>query len=338
MAKQSTSKITKVKNLYKKKAKPAGISEKVIRILEIYTMIAQKQHPSVNDLIDRYGVTERTVHRYLQIIRYIDDIEYDQDREGYRFLNGDKVKKLVLSEDELLLLMTVTDTMPHFGKPFEKNLQTLLDRLIDINKLSSYKSKVPLLIKMPGVIENEKTNEYMTIISDCILSKYQIDIEYKALSYNQNKRRTVDPYGLVFYQGSWMLVGFCQLRKEIRSFLIDRIIELDRTWTSFTPIKDFDLEKYFSPSWGIHDADSVDITVRFESKISEYLLRRDKWHSSEKRTVLPSGDIELSFTVAGIEEIKRWIYSWIPHVEVIKPVWFRKQVNNELETTVKKHL
>ncbi|MGR3179954.1 MAG: helix-turn-helix transcriptional regulator, partial [Candidatus Anammoxibacter sp.] len=141
-----------------------------------------------------------------------------------------------------------------------------------------------------------------------------------------------------FYQGSWMLVGFCQLRKEIRSFLIDRIIELDRTWTSFTPIKDFDLEKYFSPSWGIHDADSVDITVRFESKVSEYLLRRDKWHSSEKRIVLPSGDIELSFTVAGIEEIKRWIYSWIPHVEVVKPAWFRKQVNKELGTTVEKHL
>ncbi|MGR3218521.1 MAG: hypothetical protein ACUZ8H_01705 [Candidatus Anammoxibacter sp.] len=92
-----------------------------------------------------------------------------------------------------------------------------------------------------------------------------------------------------------------RLRKEIRSFLINRIIKLDNTWTSFTPIKDFDLKKYFSPSrgGGIHDTDAGDITVRFEAKVSEYLLRKDKWHSSEKRIVLPSGDIELSFTIAG---------------------------------------
>lgn len=338
MPKNKSSKITKVKNLKKKRDKPAGISGKVIRILEIYTMIAQKQYPSAYSLMDKYGVTERTVHRYLQIIRYIDDIEYDRDREGYRFMHGDKIKKLVLSDDELFLLMTVADTMPHLGKPFEKNLQTLLNRLIDINKLSSYKNEVPIMIKMPDVIETEKINEYMEIISDCTLSKYQVEIVYKALYSRQDTIRIVDPYGLVFYQGSWMLVGYCQLRKDIRTFLLDRVIELNRTWKSFTPIKDFDLEKYFSPSWGIHDAAAVDVTVRFTEKVSEYVLRKEKWHSSEKRKVLSSGDIELSFTVAGIEEIKRWVYSWIPHVEVTKPDWLRKQVNEELAITVKRHL
>lgn len=57
-----------------------------------------------------------------------------------------------------------------------------------------------------------------------------------------------------------------------------------------------------------------------------------------KRKVLPSGDIELSFTVGGTDEIKRWIYFWMPFVEVIKPEWFRKQVNKELGMSVKKHL
>lgn len=332
----------KFKNLLKKKSgKQPGVTEKVIRLLEIYLLIAQKGNCTVEFLMEKFGVTERTIYRDLKIIGEIDELETisnGNNRKIYRFKNGKQIKKSFLSDDELILMLTIANTIPNFGHSFKTNFHTLLNRLIDINKLSSYKNEVPIMIKMSGVIENEKTNEFMKIISECTLSKYKIEIEYKALYDNQVKKRIVDPYGLVFYQGSWMLVGFCQFRKDIRSFLVDRIVELDRTWKSFTPIKDFNLEKYFSPSWGIHDADPVDITVRFSSKVSQYISRKEKWHSSEKRKILPSGDIELSFTVGGTDEIKRWIYSWIPYVEVTKPDWLRKQVNDELSKTVKKHL
>ena len=52
-------------------AKPAGISEKVIRLLEIYTMIAQKHYPSVPFLKEHFRVSERTVYRYLELINLI---------------------------------------------------------------------------------------------------------------------------------------------------------------------------------------------------------------------------------------------------------------------------
>jgi proteasome accessory factor B len=57
--------------------------------------------------------------------------------------------------------------------------------------------------------------------------------------------------------------------------------------------------------------------VRFGKEIADYILRRDSWHPSEKRKTLPDGGVELSFTVAGTLEIKKWIYSWLPHAEVI---------------------
>ncbi len=37
-----------------KSANPAGISEKVIRLLEIYTLIAQNKYPSLDFLMDRF--------------------------------------------------------------------------------------------------------------------------------------------------------------------------------------------------------------------------------------------------------------------------------------------
>jgi hypothetical protein len=66
-----------------KAGKPAGVSEKVIRLLEIYTMIAQKQFPSVPSLKEHFHVSERAVYRYLEIINMIDGIEYDRDRKPF---------------------------------------------------------------------------------------------------------------------------------------------------------------------------------------------------------------------------------------------------------------
>ncbi len=81
------------------RAKPAGISEKVIRLLEIYTMIAQKRYPSVPSLKEHFRVSERSVCRYLEIVNMIDGIEFDQERKGYTFTNGDRIKKLTFTEN-----------------------------------------------------------------------------------------------------------------------------------------------------------------------------------------------------------------------------------------------
>ena len=81
-----------------KNSKPAGISEKVIRLLDIYTMIAQKKSPSVPNLREHFKISERSVYRYLEIINVIDAIEYDQERKGYTFTNGDRIRKLSLTD------------------------------------------------------------------------------------------------------------------------------------------------------------------------------------------------------------------------------------------------
>ena len=38
-------------------------------------------------------------------------------------------------------------------------------------------------------------------------------------------KRDLDPYALVYREGAWLVVGWCHLRQEIRSFRVDRIHE-----------------------------------------------------------------------------------------------------------------
>ncbi|MBP1746943.1 MAG: hypothetical protein H6Q54_1558, partial [Deltaproteobacteria bacterium] len=38
-----------------------------------------------------------------------------------------------------------------------------------------------------------------------------------------------------------------------------------------------------------------------------------------------------------VNEIKHWIYSWLPNVEVVKPAWLRLQIRDELTRSIKEH-
>src|SRR5438874_1933671 len=50
------------------------------------------------------------------------------------------------------------------------------------------------------------------------------------------------------------------------------------------------------------------------------------WHRAQRLVELPDGGVELTFTVAGIVEIRPWILSWGDGVEVLSPASLRESV------------
>jgi predicted DNA-binding transcriptional regulator YafY len=320
-----------------KTRKPAGISEKVIRLLEIYTMIAQGRYPSISYLMENFAVTERTVYRYLEQINVIDPIEFDRERNGYKFTHGDRIKKLRIDDQELIILFAAGEALSRLGGTFKANFQGLLNKMFSVSSRFAENTKIPIIIKMPDASINEKIQEHLMTISLCMKEKRSVSMNYRSRGAKKAAERIVDPYGLVFHEGIWFVIGYCHLRKEVRNFAIDRIIHLKERFFYFESPKDFNLEEYMGSSWGIVHEEPVDIVVRFRAKVAEFILRKEKWHPSEKRKVLPNGDLELTFTVAGVDEIKYWIYSWLPNAEVIQPSWLREHVRKELSRSAKEH-
>jgi predicted DNA-binding transcriptional regulator YafY len=320
-----------------KAAKPAGMSEKVIRLLEMYTMIAQGGYPSTNSLVRHFRVTERTVYRYLEQINMIDPIEFEREKNGYRFIHGDRIKKLRIDDQELIILFAAGEALSRLGGTFRANFQGLLNKMFSAAGKAASAKKVPIIIKTPDASINEKIQDYLMTISLCMKEKRSVSIVYRSRGAKKAMERIVDPYGLVFYDGVWFIIGYCHLRREVRNFAMDRIIQLRERYFYFESPADFDLEQYIGGSWGIVHEAPEDITVRFNAQVAEFILRKEKWHPSEKRKILSSGDVELSFTVAGVKEIKYWIYSWLPNAEVLQPPWLRDQVRKELSRSAKAH-
>ena len=54
------------------------------------------------------------------------------------------------------------------------------------------------------------------------------------------------------------------------------------------------------------------------------------WHESQKVTKLPNGSLEITFRVAGLDEIKRWILSFGPEAAVLEPEKLKEMVRKDL--------
>jgi proteasome accessory factor B len=55
----------------------------------------------------------------------------------------------------------------------------------------------------------------------------RVTFTYQTAATGMQSRRDVDPYALVYRDGAWLLVGWCHLRREIRSFRVDRMVDAE---------------------------------------------------------------------------------------------------------------
>ncbi len=192
----------KPEHIKKKKHRIHGFSEKIIRIIDIYTLIAKDRKPTINQLINKYEVTERTIYRYLRIIDNIDKIERDQNSGGYKFTNSNRIKKFIISNDQIGFLMAIGEMSRHLGKSFEENFKRLVDSIAESVENKNLSSPVPFTIKIPDVIRSDAFNTNYEAIVNSIREQNSIDIVYHALHSNEKTERRIDPYGLIFYEGA----------------------------------------------------------------------------------------------------------------------------------------
>jgi len=100
-----------------------------------------------------------------------------------------------------------------------------------------------------------KFREIINRINEAALKRRTIDMIYRTMSRGgEESRRRVDPCRILFFDGTFYLIGWCHLRKGVRMFVLDRIKMLSMTDETFEVPGDFDLETYMrSPFRVIHD-------------------------------------------------------------------------------------
>lgn len=82
-------------------------------------------------------------------------------------------------------------------------------------------------------------------IEQAIANECSMEIEYCTGYEGHHNHRVVDFYGMLYWNNKWYAVAFCHLRNEIRSFRVDRIVNIISTKNSFKRPKDFSAREFF---------------------------------------------------------------------------------------------
>ncbi len=122
------------------------------------------------------------------------------------------------------------------------------------------------------------------------------------------------------------LVGWDETRAAIRTFKIERMLDVSITPEGFPPPDEDVVAGMFERAWDIiADQEPIDVVLRFSPAVASR-VREARWHPSERVDPTADGGLTWRATVAGPIEIRLWILSWGADVEVLEPASLRDDV------------
>ncbi len=178
--------------------------------------------------------------------------------------------------------------------------------------------------------EYGKFREILNQVSTAALECRCIEMVYHSLHRKEKTIRKVDPYKVWFYDGTIYLIGHCHLRDEVRMFVLDRINLINVINERFKIPKDFSLDEFMRHSFKVMHDELYTVKVRISPGWARWVGEKI-WHESQKAKKSGDGSLELTFQVAGLDEIKRWILSFGPECVVLEPEGLRKLVQQDLK-------
>jgi proteasome accessory factor C len=143
-----------------------------------------------------------------------------------------------------------------------------------------------------------------------------VEIRYSSVSSHQGSQRAVDPYGLVHHAGSWYVVAHCHARGDIRTFRVDRIIDLAPTGIGFALPAEFDLEAYRRENLYLPSADAVAVRVQLDPVAAARVGAN--WPMGDV-SIREDGSAEVVIDCEGFEWVTGWVLGFGKHAVIAEP-------------------
>lgn len=318
----------------------------VLRAIKLLSLIERNPNGlRVRDMAEQLGATPRAIYRDLQVLEKLPVLLYPDKngRESFWKIDPDYRNRLSIpfSLSELLSLYLAQDSI----RPLQEtilydSLESLFEKVWATLPKPLFRQMVDLrgsfLSGIPGQKDYGVYREFIKVIQEGIERRKALHLLYHPLNQTAAERR-VNPYAVHLHNGTLYLVGYCHMRKDIRSFVVDRMQKIKLAEESFNMPPGFSLEGYLRHSFGMMREDLVRVRVRFHKSLTRYLLER-RWHPSQKNKKLKDGSLELTYEVAGTKEIKTWILGFGSLAKVLEPVSLVKEIKEELRKSLRSYV
>jgi predicted DNA-binding transcriptional regulator YafY len=305
------------------------------RILQ--SLIASRRGKSAADLARELEYHWRTVYRDLEALQQAGFPIFTDRVEGKNLWSI-----LDSARHSAPIPLNLTELMALY---FSRGMMMVLKNTVYYASLQSFFQKIRAILPPETIQYLERIEETFEVgskpfkqynqlrdaidrISEAIIRRRLVEIDYFTMSRKKKTRREVAPYKIWFFDGAFYLIGNCRLRQDIRVFALDRIQTLTVTDAAFEMPDDFKAEDFMRTSFGVFHGKPQRVRIRFGADVAGYINEKT-WHATQKIVPQKDGSLLFEARVAGTDEIKFWVLSWGSKAQVLSPASLRDEILSE---------
>ncbi len=302
------------------------------RVLAVLEILQAEHRVTGAELARRTGVDRRTIRRYVAHLVEI-GVPIDAERGcdgGYALAPGYKLPPMMFSADEALALAVGLRAAGQIGlsgiTPAVASTQAKLERVMPKavrRRLGDIDRTVALDIARPFA---EGSGAALLALSAAARAQQRVHLRYRSADGSDTERE-LDTYGVAYRGGAWYAVGHCHLRKDLRSFRLDRVAEVQPLPASFGRPPGFDVLAYLSKAIAtLPRAHGVEVMLHTDLATARRYLSPDLAQLSE----VPGG-VRLQAQVDGLDWMARDLARLPFGFTIAKPVALRRVLAEHLQ-------
>lgn len=202
------------------------------RLLAVLALLQTHQQMSGAEIARRLEVDGRTVRRYIMSLQDMGvPVEGERGPHGSYYLGrGSKMPPLMFTNEEAVVLVLGLHVIREFQFPANivaiegavaKTERVLPESLLQ--QVRSLQSSITFNVSnYGGTPPPLRDNNMLIVLSTAAQERHRVKFVYRSWRDKETERR-FDPYGVVYNEGFWYIVGHCHLRQDLRTFRLDRI-------------------------------------------------------------------------------------------------------------------
>lgn len=219
---------------------------RLARLTAIITQLQSRRIVTATYLAAKHNVSVRTIYRDIRTLEQSGIPIVTEEGKGYSLMEGYQLPPILFTEEEANALVTAEQlVLKSKDKSFSEVYSNAITKIKAVLR-QTQKEKANLLserVYFGGNNSFQKTSDYLMRIQLAITNFQLIAITYQS-QQSEETNRILEPFALYNNQGNWLLIAFCRLRGEFRTFRIDFIESLDVKREVFSP-HDMTIVDYF---------------------------------------------------------------------------------------------
>lgn len=316
---------------------------KMDNMLAILWMLSSGEKVTATQISEKLEMNIRTVYRYMDTLSTsgVPIISDTGHYGGYTLLNKFIEAPLFFDFEEQTSLFHAAVFAEEAGYYGGEALNRATLKLSNYStqeqetKINQHLTSLEVIRQLSSL----SMEAFLKELEQAVANGYSVKILHYKKGEEQSTYRLVDPYRIIYWNNKWYVIGFCHLRKDIRSFRVDRMESLMVTENKFNRPENFSARDFFMKNLlpTIEDKEKMmSLVINGNTRTLDDMCQH--WflgHYLQKRT---------SNQAVFLLE-KEMMYSYVPYlllsygksIQIVEPISFKKRLIEVLADLIEFH-